>query len=139
MQGCKVQGCKVQGCKVRGARCGRCTENGDLAYNLFAIIQENGGIMNATIDIKGIVGRAMKDPAFRQRLIADPKATIEREFAVSLPPDISVQVHEASDKVWHILLPNPLSRELSDAELEALSGGAETVHLYLKASGTDIR
>ncbi len=95
--------------------------------------------MSATVDIKGIVVRAMKDQAFRKRLIANPKATIEREFGVSLPQDVTVQVHEASDKAWHILLPDPSARELSDAELEALSGGAETVHLYLKASGSDRR
>jgi hypothetical protein len=66
--------------------------------------------------------RADADPAFRADLIADPKAAIESEFGVPVPDGVNVQVHEESLSELHLVLPVS-SDDLSDAELEAVSGG----------------
>ena len=54
-----------------------------------------------------IVSKAMKDAAFRQRLLKDAKATLEQELGVKLPEGMTVRVQ----------------RELSENELQQISGG----------------
>jgi hypothetical protein len=78
-----------------------------------------------SVDSK-IIARAVKDPAFRKQLVADPKGTLEKEFGVKLPASVKVQVHEEQDDVRHIVLPGAPKKqsvELSDDQLEAAAGG----------------
>ena len=74
-----------------------------------------------------IIARAMKDEAFRQRLLSNPKETLEREFGITLPQGVTIQVHEDTPATLHLVLPikQPLGamQELSDAELEQVGGG----------------
>src|SRR3984893_12661978 len=74
-----------------------------------------------------IIARAMKDEAFRQRLLSNPKETLERELGTTLPQGVTIQVHEDTPAILHLVLPikQPLGamQELSDAELEQVSGG----------------
>src|SRR5437764_12611469 len=75
-----------------------------------------------------VMVRAMKDDAFRQELLANPKAVLERELGITLPQGVSVQVHEDTPTILHLVLPmkppagEPV--ELSDAELEQAAGGS---------------
>jgi Fic family protein len=68
-----------------------------------------------------ILSRADEDGAFRERLIADPKATISAEFGTTIPEGFDVAVHEDSATTAHLVLPP--SPELTEAELELVSGG----------------
>lgn len=79
---------------------------------------------NDSIDSK-IIALAAKDSAFRKRLIADPQATLEKEFGLKLPPGVKLQVHEEGESVRHLVLPKAPSKqaELSDDQLEAAAGG----------------
>ena len=79
---------------------------------------------NDSIDSK-IIALAVKDPAFRKRLVADPQGTLEKEFGLKLPAGVKVQVHEEGDAVRHLVLPKVPSKqdELSDDQLEAAAGG----------------
>ena len=52
-----------------------------------------------------VIAKAWKDDGFHQELLNDPKATIEKELSVKLPEGLSVQVHEQSERVLHLLLP----------------------------------
>jgi hypothetical protein len=73
-----------------------------------------------------IMARAMKDEAFRQQLLSNPKAVLERELGITLPQGVIVQVHEDTPTIVHLVLPPARSgqpQELSDAELEQASGG----------------
>jgi|SRR5581483_5085850 len=74
-----------------------------------------------------IVARALKDSAFRQEVLTHPKAVLAREFGLTLPDQVSIQVLENTPTTWHIVLPPHLeadeTRELSDEELEAVAGG----------------
>jgi hypothetical protein len=75
-----------------------------------------------------IMARAMKDEAFRQELLSDPKETLERELGITLPQGVTIQVHEDTPTTIHLLLPAQAQvsgvQELSDAELEQAVGGA---------------
>jgi hypothetical protein len=75
---------------------------------------------------RDIVARAMKDEGFRNRLLQDAKGTIQSEFGIHFPNDVSVNVHQNSESVINIVLPTPIdmsSRTLSEAELAAVAGG----------------
>jgi hypothetical protein len=70
-----------------------------------------------------IVEAAWRDEAFRQELLANPKAALKR-LNVNLPDSVDVHVHEESGKALHLVLPrNPASSKLSDEELDGVAGG----------------
>ena len=82
-----------------------------------------------------IVSRAITDEVFRAELIADPRATLEREIAnvlgkqVSLPDDFTVSVIEETENSACIVLPvkrTVLNRNLgpTNAELDPNGGVA---------------
>ena len=72
-----------------------------------------------------LIEKAMQDPAFRAKLVADPKAVIEKELGRKLPDGVSVRVLEDSASAVHLVLPPaPAKGQLSDAELESVAGGA---------------
>jgi hypothetical protein len=52
-----------------------------------------------------IIAPAVKDEAFRQRLLSSPKLVLERELGITLPQDVNVQVHEETPATLHFVLP----------------------------------
>ena len=74
-----------------------------------------------------IVDKAMKDEAFRQHLLRDPKQTVERELGLTIPVEVTVQIHEETPTTLHLVLPmKPLTaqlQELSDEERKEIAGG----------------
>ena len=74
-----------------------------------------------------IIARAMKDEAFRQELLTNPKAALERELGITIPDDVVIRVYEDTSTTIHLALPLKTStsepQELSDAELDAIAGG----------------
>lgn len=75
---------------------------------------------------KTIVTKAMKDPAFRQRLLKDPKAAIEQELGIHFPQGVKIQVHENSPNVVHLVLPGAevkTEQGLTEKELASVAGG----------------
>src|SRR5207248_2437979 len=74
-----------------------------------------------------VVARAWSDETFKQRLLADPQAVLA-EAGMAIPPNIAMQVHEATPTQFHLVLPPPpVGREgdkLTDAELDQVAGGA---------------
>ena len=68
-----------------------------------------------------ILNKADEDGDFRAQLIADPKAAISAETGVTIPEEFDVAVHEDSATTAHLVLPP--SPELTEAELEKVSGG----------------
>ena len=61
-----------------------------------------------------IVRRAARDDAFRQRLLAAPKATIEQELGLSLPASLEFVALEETDSRLYLVLP---ARSLDPGEL----------------------
>lgn len=66
---------------------------------------------------------AATDSAFRQELLTDPRAAIERELGVSIPDGISIKALEETPGTVYIVVPPVASGELSDAELDAIAAG----------------
>jgi hypothetical protein len=73
-----------------------------------------------------VIDRASKDQDFRQRLISDPKGTISKEFGVTIPGNISLNIVQDTPTAWYLVLPPvpaAVGSELSEEQLEAVAGG----------------
>jgi len=74
-----------------------------------------------------LIQRSLQDEHFRQQLLADPKAIIEREIGRQLPEEIRVvAVQETADTIYLVLPSTSQVGEgggLADLELEAVAGG----------------
>jgi hypothetical protein len=74
-----------------------------------------------------LVQRSLQDEDFRQKLLDDPKATVEQELATQLPEDVQVRVVEESADTIYLVLPftpaDLQTGELSDQDLSAVAGG----------------
>lgn len=70
-----------------------------------------------------LIAVAQQDPAFRQALLTNPKAAIQKRFGVSLPPEIELNVVEETATTNYLVLPVATGDELSEADLEAVAGG----------------
>ena len=68
-----------------------------------------------------ILMRATEDDAFRARLLADPKGTVEAEAGFTFPANYAFHVHEETATDAHIILPT--TSQLSPADLQAVAGG----------------
>ncbi|MDE0451664.1 MAG: NHLP leader peptide family RiPP precursor [Gammaproteobacteria bacterium] len=69
-----------------------------------------------------IVEKAATDADFRDGLLADPKATISREFDVTIPDGLRIVVHENDADTVHLPLPAK-PQILEEGQLDQVSGG----------------
>src|SRR5579871_821282 len=70
-----------------------------------------------------LVARSSNDAAFKQRLLVEPK-TVLTEHGVELPPEAEVRVHEGPWATVNLTVPSSPSDELTDEELDFISGGS---------------
>ena len=70
-----------------------------------------------------IIARAMDDDAYRDELLTNPKAAIQREFGKELPGGLEVRVVEESTNLVYLVLPPKRSVELTDRDLASVAGG----------------
>ena len=72
--------------------------------------------------------RAWKDPAFKNKLLRDPKAALKEIGVESISPSVTVRLVEEKEQEWTIVLrPAPKhSDQLSEAELRSLAAGMVT-------------
>ena len=91
--------------------------------------------MKKPIDLADVLAkRADRDSDFRERLLVNPKETIESEFGVSLPEGHELHVHEETYAATHVVLP-PRSK-LSEAERAEAKAGARSLE-FLKRTMVD--
>ncbi|MBO3458670.1 NHLP leader peptide family RiPP precursor [Aetokthonos hydrillicola Thurmond2011] len=77
-----------------------------------------------------IKNKASIDPAYKQRLLNNPKAVISEELGQQLPPDLTIQVLQQTPNHLYLLLPyqeliqDELAEdELTEDELASVIGG----------------
>jgi hypothetical protein len=73
-----------------------------------------------------VIERANSDPAFRDQLLKDPREAIQDKIGIPLPANITIRVvEEQPGEVVLVLRAQPVEpgQQLSDADLEAVSGG----------------
>jgi hypothetical protein len=75
-----------------------------------------------------LVQKSLQDEEFRQKLLDDPKGTLEQEIGRGLPEGVQVRVVEESADTIYLVLPSASAvgeggGSLSDEALEAVSGG----------------
>lgn len=68
-----------------------------------------------------IIAQCWADESFKQRLLADPAATLKAE-GMELPAGLTVKALENTEQVFHLVIPTPPT-DLSDEALENVSGG----------------
>ncbi len=71
--------------------------------------------------LQHVLEKSSVDGAFRQRLLADPKATISGELGIAVPEWMTIEVHESDMQTVHVALPPDAN--LTEEELEAVSAG----------------
>jgi hypothetical protein len=75
--------------------------------------------------VEQVLKKAQADPAFRKKLIADPRGTVYDAVGLEIPKGLEVKVFENTADTIHLPIaakPDP-SAELSEAELEQVAGG----------------
>ncbi|MEH2112413.1 NHLP leader peptide family RiPP precursor [Nostoc sp.] len=78
-----------------------------------------------------LITQAIQDPAFRQRLLNNPKAVLV-EQGLNVPDNVQINVMQESSTHYYLVLPaletpDAATTELSEAELEAVAGGGGTL------------
>jgi hypothetical protein len=81
--------------------------------------------------VDALVARAQDDAALRDRLIADPKGTIEAETGLTVPADWNIMTRDNGGSL-ELAFEND---ELPDDYLELVSGGLD--HYYDSCPGFD--
>lgn len=73
--------------------------------------------------LAAILEKAQTDPSFREKLLADPAATLAGE-GLAVPPGFTVVALEDTPTRMHLVLP-PVSPtgEVSEQDLDAVAGG----------------
>lgn len=77
--------------------------------------------------------RAWQDEAFRDELLRDPRAVVERELGIRLPEDLKLSVHEETQDEIHFILP-PRPAALKDAVTGPVDLADRDVQGFMKAS-----
>jgi hypothetical protein len=110
----------------RPQRRGRSSVVGDTAKGERAMSEAPAGGGKRAEWERTLVQRSMEDEDFRQRLLDDPKGTVEQELGTQLPEGVQVRVVEETADTIYLVLPSASvvgeGGEISDQELEAVAG-----------------
>lgn len=80
-------------------------------------MQTRGELLNI------LIARSWEDPTFKDKLIADPKGTVEGLTGERLPVDFQVNVIQETPKHVTVVIPRNPEDPLTEEELEQVVGG----------------
>ena len=90
--------------------------------------------------LDAVLARSEIDAAFRARLLSDPRRAIADAFDMRVPDDFRIRfIERDADVDALIVLPDlrrPETAELSDSDLEQVTGGAHAHNAHLAWKGT---
>ena len=69
-----------------------------------------------------IITKCWEDEAFKERLLADPAATLAAE-GVQVPEGVTVKVAVDAEDLRTLVIPLPPAGALNDGEISAVAGG----------------
>ena len=72
-----------------------------------------------------IVAQAWVDEAFKERLLAEPKAVLQ-EYGIQVPASSGVRVLELPEQAAYFVLPPRPRGELTDEQLDQIVGAGES-------------
>jgi len=81
-----------------------------------------------------LMRKAATDEAFREALLANPKAALEGHLGRRLPDELTVTVVTNTPHELTLVLPPKMSDELSDDQLDGVAGGK----LDISETGADV-
>ena len=101
--------------------------------------EATGGGSRAEFE-RRLIQRSIEDEDFRQRLLDDPKGTLEQELGRRLPEAVRVMAVEETADTIYLVLPfySPVGGEggeLSDEALESVAGGWDPIGSTSSCSG----
>lgn len=91
--------------------------------------------------LDSVVARAATDRSFRDRLLAEPRAAIYDAFGIRIPDDFRIRFIERHADVDALIvlpdfqIPDRSAAELSDRDLEQVTGGAQAHNAHLAWKG----
>jgi hypothetical protein len=69
-----------------------------------------------------LITRALKDEGFKQELLANPKAVVEKELGTKLPDDLEINVLEETEDTLYMVLPCNPYEGMAEEELKVSLG-----------------
>lgn len=72
--------------------------------------------------MQGVITKCWEDEAFKERLVADPAATLAEE-GLEIPKGVTVNVAVDSEGMRTLVVPRPPSRGVPDEALDQVLGG----------------
>ncbi len=69
-----------------------------------------------------LITRALKDEVFREELVANPKAVVEKEIGAKLPGELEIKVLEETENTLYMVLPCNPYEGISEEKLKASVG-----------------
>jgi hypothetical protein len=69
-----------------------------------------------------LITRALKDEGFKQELLANPKAVVEKELETKLPDNMEYNVLEETETTLYIVLPSNPYEGMAEPQLQELLG-----------------
>ena len=79
--------------------------------------------------LKSVVEKAQADPSFREKLKQNPREVLASEGGEAIPEFIRITIVDQNDADLVITLPKVQADELSDADLERVAGGKESLSI----------
>ncbi len=70
-----------------------------------------------------------KSGNYREALVSDPKAVIEKHLGHPLPQGLNIEVVEERPNTLYVVAPAPANDELSDEDLEMVAGGKQDTRM----------